>query len=125
MTGLFRDPYTFPRYHWRSWLTVWPHLRRALRHPTRDTFRGITTASSIACCLWWWCSDVGLSILWRPYCWATRHHEPHHCDAYFEKCTVCAKTLWSRRVHGYPNPYRDTDRVPLRRLRQMPTEPAS
>jgi hypothetical protein len=116
----FSDPYGFPIYHWRSFRKVSPTIRRRLRHPSRVTFAGVMASSSIASCLWWWCSDVGLSILWRPYCWTRRHHTPHHCDAYFEQCVLCAKPLWSRRRNGYPNPYRNTDRAPLRRLRQTP-----
>lgn len=114
----FRDPYGFPIYHWRSFRTIWPAIRLSLRHPSRATFAGVMTRSSIAACIWWWCSDVGLSVLWRPYCWARRHHSPHHMDVYFEMCFLCGKPLWSRRRNGHPNPYRDTDRAPLRRLRQ-------
>lgn len=117
----FRDPYGFPKYHLRSAAVVWPTIRHRLRHPSRETFAGVMTRSSIASCIWWWCSDVGLSVLWRPYCWVHLHHRPHHCDVYFEMCTICAKPLWSRRRNGYPNPLKGADCAPLRRLRQKPT----
>ena len=99
------DPYAFPRFHWRSVRKVAPHIARSLRHPTRDAFRGLNTAGSIAHTIWWWCSDVGWSRLWRPLCWARGYHVPHHCDVYFERCAVCDRLLWSKRRDGMPNPF--------------------
>lgn len=87
---------------------------RALRNPTPATWRGLMTSGSIVHAIWWTFSDIGWSVAWRPYCWAHRHHRPHHCDVYFEMCTVCGLTLWSRSRDGGSNPYHSTDRVPLR-----------
>lgn len=100
-------------------LTRW--IWRALRKPTPATYRGIMAPGSIAHAIWWTFSDIGWSAAWRPYCWAHRHHRPHHCDAYFEMCTVCGLTLWSRNRDGVPNPYRDTDTAPLRPQHSAPT----
>lgn len=109
----WRDPYAFPRYHVVAFARLARWIWRALLHPKRTTFRGLMTRDSIGHAIWWTFSDVGWSAVWRPYCWVRRFHSPHHCDVYFEMCTVCGRRLWSRSRHGMPNPYRKVDRVPL------------
>ncbi|MDX2513873.1 hypothetical protein PV355_01660 [Streptomyces stelliscabiei] len=108
----------------RDYTTAFAQLARwiwhGIRHPTPATYRGLMTSGSLVHVTWWTFSDVGWSIAWRPYCWAHRHHRPHHCDVYFEMCTVCGLTLWSRNRDGGTNPYRGADRAPLRRRRQEP-----
>lgn len=115
-----RDPYSFPQYHWRDAKQLARWTYRGLRHPSRRTFGGLGTSGSLVHCVWWTFSDLGWSVAWRPYCWVRRCHTPHHCDAYYEQCTVCAKLLWSRSRHGSPNPYRGVDRAPLRKLKPTP-----
>lgn len=114
-----RDPYSFPLWYWRSARIVARPIRRQLRHPTRDAFRGINTSGSIMHGVWWWFTDVGWSQAWRPLCWVRGYHVPHHCDVYFEKCVVCATLLWSRKRDGSPNPFIRpvVDRVPVGRRR--------
>ena len=78
--------------------------------------------------LWFWTQDdapdwvsayVG-GYAWRPWCWVRGYHQPHHCDVYYEVCTWCLVTLWSRKRDGSPNPLLGVDRAPAgwRRLRQ-------
>ncbi|MER6492653.1 hypothetical protein [Streptomyces griseorubiginosus] len=106
----------------RDYATAFAQLARwiwrGMRHPTPATWRGLMTSGSLAHAIWWTFSDIGWSPAWRPYCWAHRHHRPHHCDAYFERCTVCGLLLWSRSRDGSPNPYLGTDLVPLRPKRR-------
>jgi hypothetical protein len=108
------DPLGFPRYHAVSFARLAKWIWQGIRHPQPATFRGLMTPGSLVHAIWWTFSDLGWSMAWRPYCWGRRFHSPHHCDVYFEMCTVCGKSLWSRSRHGSPNPYRGVDRVPLR-----------
>lgn len=112
------DPYSFPKYHAAAFTQLARWTYSGLRHPKPATFRGLMTSDSLVHAVWWTFSDIGWSPAWRPYCWGRRFHSPHHCDVYFEMCTVCGLTLWSRSRDGGTNPYRGTDRVPLRPRRK-------
>lgn len=109
------DPYGFPKYYTAAFTQLARWMWRGLRHPKPATFRGLMTSGSLVHAVWWTFSDIGWSPAWRPYCWAHRHHRPHHCDVHFEMCTVCGLSLWSRSRDGGNNPYRGVDLVPLRR----------
>lgn len=52
-----------------------------------------------------WFSAYVTPLIWQPYCWARGYHTPHHCDAYFELCTVCLRVLWSSRRDACMNPF--------------------
>ena len=70
--------------------------------------------------LWRWAQDDApvwftayvAEYMWRPWCWARGYHQPHHCDVYYEMCTWCLMTLWSRRRDGAPNPLHGAARCP-------------
>jgi hypothetical protein len=109
------DPYSFPKCHAAAFTQLARGIYSGLRHPKPATFSGLMTSGSLVHAVWWTFSDLGWSPAWRPYCWGRRYHSPHHCDVYFEMCTVCGITLWSRNRDGGTNPYRGIDRVGLRK----------
>lgn len=69
----------------------------------------------------WFCAWIG-EYMWRPWCWARGWHQPHHCDAHFEMCVLCRKSLWGRSRCGTPNPFIGVDRVPAAWRRMLGRE---